>query len=137
MSVATTRAAQARHLAELKERRGRIEAELAKPSELAAELDRLDDAICDGADALDEAEATARREYLRAKQEHEAATTELLDALPGFLDAFERALRARVRVDSAARIVDVGRPPGLHLTKRLDRQTLDRWRRVTARGFNV
>ena len=137
MSVATARKARERHLAELEQRRARVEAELARPSELEAELHNLDAAIRDGADALAEAEATARREYLRAKQEHEAATTELLDALPGFLDGFERALRARVRVDSAARVVDVGRPPGLHLTKRLDRELLDRWRRVTARGFNV
>ena len=136
MSVATARRARERQLVELEERRERVEAELTRPSQLAAELDSLDAAIRDGADALAEAVATARREYFRAKQEHEAATTELLDALPGFLDAFERALRSRVRVDSAARAAGAARPPGLHVTKRLDRELLARWRRVTARGFN-
>lgn len=137
MSVATARRVRERRLAELEERRERVEAELTRPSQLAAELDSLDAAIRDGADALAEAEATARRQYLRAKQEHEATTRELLDALPGFLDAFESALRSRVRVDSAARAAGATRPPGLNVTKRLDRELLLRWRRVTARGFNL
>jgi hypothetical protein len=137
VSVASKAAVRRKKLEELRARAAGLRAEIERPSEVARELIELEQAIELAEYSAENAEDVALVEYQEAFTEYAAARSALLDALPEFVGSMEKAQGARVRLDAKARAADELPPPRLTVTGDIDRELLARWRRITARGFNL
>jgi molecular chaperone GrpE (heat shock protein) len=131
VSVATLAKLREKKLRDLEERKERLEAELDRPSEAAREIAELEEQIRAASYSYENAAATADREFSDARAEYEQARDALLSMLPEFIDAMERAQRARVQVDAKARVSGWDRPRPIPI----DRPLLNRWRKAVAQGF--
>lgn len=135
--IAAQAVARAGRLDAIRARQAELEAELERPSQIARELVELEQAERAAAYSADLARKTIVAELRDARAEFEEARDASLSLLPAFVDVLERAHAARGRLDAAQRRAkNEGFPPVPRLGLRGQRDLLQRWLRVSRKGFD-